>query len=54
MNKFFLPVFVCLVSIKIGSGDSGIYPHNSLSLPPVIMAPFGKIVDFSKTVTDTT
>lgn len=52
--KFFLPVFVCLVSTKTGSGDSGTNPHNSLSLPPVKMRPFGKISDLFNIVTETT
>lgn len=57
LNKyviFFLPVFVCLVSTKTGSGDSGINPHNNLSLPPVTMRPFGRISDLTSTVIDTT
>lgn len=50
----FLPVLVCLVSTKTGSGDSGTNPHISLSLPPVTIRPFGKILDFGSTPMDTT
>lgn len=53
-TMFFLPVFVCLVSTKTGSGDSGTNPHMSLSLPPVTIKPFGKIVDLFNAATDTT
>lgn len=50
----FLPVCECPVSIKTGSGDSGTNPHICLSLPPVIMRPFGKLLDFGSTPMDTT